>query len=104
MGGIYHFTVISITDSFFSLFLKMQSCPYDGYPKVSSKNFFPYVQEERACSCTAVFPQQNVVNSSQNSPCASAMQLLLVFLALCTQEAALVPLLRDLHSEGLNEG
>lgn len=82
----------------------MQSYACDGYPKVSGKNYFPYVQEESACSCTPVFAQQDVVNSSQNSPCAPAMQLLLVFLALCTPGAAVVPLLRDLHSEGLSEG
>lgn len=82
----------------------MQSYPCDGYSEVSGKNYFPYVQEESARSCTPVFIQQDVVNSSQNSSCAPAMQLLLVFLALYTSEAAVVPLLRDLLSEGLSEG
>lgn len=94
----------------------MWSYPCDGYPKVSSKNYFLYLQEESAGSCTPVFTlvliiiiirlllKQDVVNSSQNSSCAPAMQLLLEFLALCTQEAAVVPLLRDLHSERLSKG
>lgn len=82
----------------------MQSYACGGYSEVSGKNYFPYVQEESACSCMPVFTQQDVVNSSQNSSCAPAMQLLLVSLVLCTPEAAVVPLVRDLLSEELGEG
>lgn len=86
----------------------MWSYPCDGYPKVSSKNYFFYLQEESAGSCTPVFTLVLKIIIQlllkQNSSCAPAMQLLLEFPALCTQEAAVVPLLRDLHSERLSKG
>lgn len=43
-------------------------------------------------------------NSSFLTEVYSCIQLLLVFLALCMQETAVVPLLRDLHSVGIRKG